>query len=182
MDNGIIGEIRAFAGDFAPQNWLICDGCLQAIQNFGPLYSLIGTTYGGDGATTFALPDLRGRLAIGQGPGPNLTPRTLGAYGGAEAVTLAGNEMPPHAHAVKVSTAATGSVNNPSAATYLGTVIAASGSAKMYVPQATPNTKIVNMDDSTIQPSGGSYPHSNVMPCLAINYIICIYGIYPQQP
>jgi microcystin-dependent protein len=179
--NGIIGEIRAFAGDFAPVDWLICDGCLQAIRNFEPLFSLIGVTYGGDGVNTFALPDLRGRLIIGQGGGPNLTPRTLGVFGGAEAVTLTGDEMPLHTHAVKVSTVATGSVNNPSQDTYLGSVVAATGSAKMYVPQTTPETKIANMDDSTIQPSGGNYPHSNVMPCLAINYIICFNGVYPQQ-
>jgi len=180
----ILGEIRAFGGNFAPQNWLICDGSLLNITDYETLFALIGTTYGGNGSSNFALPDLRGRLAVGQGQGqnPTLTTRIIGSSGGSEEVTLVPANLPIHNHAIKVSTVATGSINNPSNQTYLGSSIAASGMAKVYVPGATPNITVIQMDPRSIHSAGGNQPHENIMPCLAINYIICVNGIFPQQP
>ncbi|MEL7588570.1 MAG: tail fiber protein [Prolixibacteraceae bacterium] len=180
---GILGEIRAFAGNFAPVNWRICDGSLLPINEYNALFALIGVTYGGNGMNNFALPDLRGRLPIGQGQGPNLTQKTIGTFGGSEAVTLTEAQMPAHSHHVKVSTVTAGSVNSPSAETYMGSVTASSGTAKVYVPGATTGTTSVKLDASTIQPEGGSQSHWNVMPCVAINYIICVQGgVFPPQP
>ena len=177
----ILGEIRSFAGPYAPNGWLLCDGSLLNISEYEALYSLIGTSYGGDGRVNFALPDLRGRLATGEGTGPGLTTRTIGSFGGTEQVTLTEENLPAHNHFVKVSTAPSGSMNNPSVQTYLGTSNAESGTAKVYVPGNTTGTTQVSLDEDMIEPAGGNQPHGNIMLCIAINYIICMNGIYPTR-
>jgi len=182
--DGILGEIRAFAGTYAPQNWMLCNGSVLSINSYQTLYSLIGTYYGGDGVNTFAIPDLRGRLATGQGQGPALTNRVIGSFGGAEQEQLALTEMPGHNHIMNVCTdAANLSVNQPTATTFLGSVGAASGTGLTYVPAVTPKITKTALNGATIQPFGGNAPHKNVMPCVAINYIICVAGgVFPQRP
>ncbi len=181
--DGILGEIRAFAGTYAPQNWMFCNGNVLSIASYQTLYALLGTFYGGDGVNTFAIPDLRGRLATGQGQGPGLTNRVIGSVGGAEQEQLVPAEMPGHNHTVNVCTdAANLSVNNPTATTFLGSVGATSGAA-MYTPGATPSITKKALNNSMIQPAGGNAPHANVMPCVAINYIICVTGgVFPSRP
>jgi len=184
---GITGEIRAFAGNFAPVNWLMCDGSLQSIDAYQVLFALLGTTYGGDGATNFALPDLRGRLAIGQGQGVDkdsnlpLTPRIIGSKGGNEEVSLTEASMPAHAHTVIASTVATDSVTNPSSITYLGPTYTAAGASVGYIPSTATGFAKKSMDETTVQNTGQSEPHNNVMPILAINYIICFNGVFPSR-
>ena len=180
----ILGEIRAFGGNFAPQNWLFCDGSLLSITSYQTLFALIGSTYGGNGSSNFALPDLRGRLAVGQGQGqnPTLTQRIIGSHGGTEEVTLVPDNLPVHSHAVKVSTVTAGSIGKPASSTYLGSLNTTTGQAVGYLPGATPSIVQKTLGVSTIQNSGGNQPHENIMPCLAINYIICVNGIFPQQP
>ncbi len=184
---GIIGEIRAFAGNFAPVNWLICNGNQVPISTYDALFSLIGTTYGGDGVNNFKLPDLRGRLAIGQGQGVDkdkgkpLTNRAIGSSGGSEYVTLTEATMPAHNHFAIASTAATGSVSNPTQLTYLGPTYTSAGVSVGYIPPTATGFVKKAMDETTITSTGQNQPHNNVMPVLAINYIICYYGIYPSS-
>lgn len=166
-----IGQIKLFAGNFAPAGWADCDGSLLAISSNEALFSLIGTTYGGDGQNTFALPDLRGRVAVGIGQGPGLSNYTIGQQGGAEAVTLTQNQLPAHTHALQASTTL-GSTDSPTDAFPArspdgSNQYAASGGASMPAG-ALGNT-------------GGSQPHNNVKPYLALRYIISLYGIYPSR-
>lgn len=184
---GILGEIRAFAGNFAPVNWLICNGSQQPIDRYQALFALLGTTYGGDGVASFALPDLRGRLAIGQGQGMDkgsnlpLTPRFIGSTGGNEEVSLTEATMPSHSHSVIASTVATDSVTNPSSTTYLGPTYTAAGASVGYVPSTATGFTKKTLDETTVQNTGMSVPHNNVMPILAINYIICFNGVFPSR-
>ena len=172
MSNPYIGEIRLFAGSFAPDGWALCQGQLVAIAENDALFSLIGTTYGGDGEQTFGLPDLRGRVPIHQGSGPGLSQRFIGERAGAETVTLSAAQLPAHSHAL-VATAAPASATAGPAAGVLATA-----SVKLY-GTGTPSTALAN---AAIAPaSGGNQPHENMAPFLAVNYIIALYGIYPQQ-
>lgn len=180
---GILGEIRAFAGNYAPPDWQICDGSMLAINGFEALYSLLGTRYGGDGISNFALPDLRGRLAVGQGQGPGLTPRPIASYGGSEQSTLSVSTMPAHSHSIIASTVTTGSVTSPSSSTYLGSLVAAEGPAAGYLTGTSAGVTQRQMDETTVQNTGEGLPHNNLMPCLAISYIMCVSGgIYPPRP
>ncbi len=155
----IMGAISLFAGNFAPRGWLYCHGQLLPIQQYSALFSILGTTYGGDGQTTFALPDLRGRAPIGVGHGPGLTDRTLGEQGGTENVTLTVNQIPAHTHGV-ANTVVRGSGSQINGAANGGT-----GSG------ATQTTGV-----------GGSQPHDNMPPYLGINFVIAVEGIYPSRP
>lgn len=178
MSDPYIAEIRMFAGTFAPLNWAFCDGRLVSISEYDALFALIGTTYGGDGQNNFALPDLRGRLPVGQGTGPGLTPRTIGDQFGTDTVTLGEQQMPSHSHQFSAITAA---ATSPSPE---GTLFAdTSGDTlgdKPYVP-APDSPKLKNMSAKTAAVAGDSQPHDNIMPSVAINYIICLYGIYPPR-
>jgi len=168
-----IGEIRLFGFNFAPNGWALCQGQLMAIAQNTALFSLLGTQFGGDGRTTFGLPDLRGRVPLGQGQGPGLTPRTEGELGGEENHTLIINEMPAHNHQVNASQS--GSTTNPS------------GSVPSNDSRGTPVTIYAGSSDGTkmnagmIQPSGGSGPHNNMQPYLCINYCIALQGIFPSR-
>lgn len=177
--DAFIGEIRAFSGSYAPEGWHICDGTQLTIQGNEMLFSLIGTTFGGDGRTKFGLPDLRGRMAISQGTGTGLTARTLAQSGGFETVQLATPNMPVHNHLVKVDTA-DGSVPAPSASTFLGKMISPEATVLGYLPGSTTAPKSIQLDPSTIGNTGGDIPHNNIMPSMAITYIICTtQGTYP---
>lgn len=172
MSDCYIGEIRMFGGNFAPVGWAFCDGSLLSIAQYDALYSLIGTTYGGDGQSTFALPDLRGRFPIHQGQGGGLSPRVLGEMAGTESVTLQTSQMPAHNHTPVANTAA-GNSNDPN-----GMYWASSASVQQYLPGDQANT---NMNTGAIGSAGGSQPHDNMQPHLVINFIISLEGIYPSQ-
>jgi microcystin-dependent protein len=170
MSDPFIGEIRMFAGDFAPRGWALCDGQLLAISQNDTLFSLLGTTYGGDGRTTFALPDLRGRLPVHMGSGPG---RRIGSKYGSESTTLAPSNVPAHTHQALVSTAA-GTQANPGDG-----FLAASPSVQIYRPEEGTGA----MDARTVAASGNATPapRPNIMPFLCVNFIIALIGVYPSR-
>lgn len=176
MSNPYLGEIRPFAGNFAPRSWSFCNGALLSIAQNNALFALLGTTYGGDGITTFALPDLRGRVALSQGQGPGLTNRVLGEESGVETVTITNATMPSHMHGV-IATATAAEAVPPT-----GMVPAApANNALFYLPPNVGTQQDAPLAADTCQLSGGSQPHENIMPILAINYIIALEGIFPSQ-
>ncbi|HXT14444.1 MAG TPA: tail fiber protein [Gemmatimonadaceae bacterium] len=169
-----LGEIRLFAGTFAPLGWNFCDGTLVAISTNDALYALIGTAFGGDGQTTFALPDLRGRVPIHQGRGQGgLSPYVIGQTGGTEQVTLTAQNIPAHTHTLAASKD-TGTTPDPT-----GILIAkAPDDCKIFIERGA-NTAY---NQQHISPSnGGGQPHDNRQPLVAINYIIAMAGIFPSQ-
>lgn len=173
MGSPFIGEIRMFAGNFAPTGWAFCDGSLLAIsEENNALFALIGTTYGGDGKTTFQLPDLQGRIPIHQGSSGQGGSHGIGESAGSEAVTLTVNETPAHVHPIISNSAATG--GEP-----LNTFIGAPATAKIYGPNAAINPTA--MSPSAMPSRGGSQPHENLMPYLCVTFIISLSGIFPSQ-
>jgi microcystin-dependent protein len=173
MTQCYIGEIRPFAGNFAPLGWAFCDGSLQAISNYPALFNLIGTTYGGDGQTTFGLPDLRGRAVIHQGQGTGLSQYVMGERLGTESVTVSTTQMANHTHSFGATTTAGNS------ATPGPTVILASSPTghPIYDGAASP----IALSGQAVTMAGGSLPHENRQPYQAITYIIALEGIYPSQ-
>ncbi len=167
MAQPYVGEVRIFAGNFAPAGWMFCEGQLLAISEYETLYILIGTTYGGDGQSTFALPDLRGRLPMHFGNG-----FTLAETGGVEEITLTTSQIPSHSHSFQAST---GTATNISPA---NGVLAASTSVQMYLNQTDLR---VNANGASISYVGGSQPHTNMQPYLCVNFIISLFGIFPTQ-
>jgi microcystin-dependent protein len=172
MSDPFLGEIRLLPYDFAPLGWALCDGSVLSIAQNTALFSLLGTTYGGDGRTTFALPDLRGRVAVSSGQGPGLSDHLLGQVGGDETVTLATDELPAHSHAVAAHRTR-GSHASPN-----GRVPGHSSSGTVYA-DASDGTQ---MSAHTIAATGGGQPHDNLQPYLALNYCIATEGIYPSRP
>lgn len=171
MSEPFVGEIRMFAGNFAPRGWAFCDGQLLAVSQNDALFSLLGTIYGGDGRTTFGLPDMRGRIPIHAGHGPGLSERRLGAKAGAENVTLTVNQLPSHTHPARASTAV-GVEADPG-----GNVTAASTAVNLYFSETADS----NMRSDAITQSGGSRSHTNLQPFLCIHFIIALVGIYPSR-
>lgn len=203
--DGTIGEVKIFAGNFAPRNWAYCEGQLLSISQYTSLFSLISTYYGGDGRTNFKLPDLRGRVPVGVGAGPGLNPIALGQMWGQQYHTLSIYEMPQHTHTAQATTSgasiggtatAVMKVNNAESSEttpsgmYLGT-----SSAELYIEEATANTLAANaitVDTSgltvdvsglsvAVNPAGGSQAFSIMQPYLGMHWIICLDGIYPQR-
>jgi microcystin-dependent protein len=173
MSEPFIGEIRMFSGNFAPRGWALCNGQLLAIAQNTALFSILGTTYGGDGRTTFALPDLRGRAPLNWGQGPGLSPRSIGEQGGSETVTLISSQMPAHTHTANASTL-NGDVETPS-----GTTWGADTSATVLLYNSNPpNT---TMNPASIGIAGGNQPHQNMQPFLCVSLIIALEGIYPPR-
>ena len=170
-----VGDIRLFAGTFAPRGWLLCNDALLSISEYEMLFTLIGTTYGGDGQNTFAVPDLRGRVPVGQGAGPGLTPRVMGQVYGSENVTLLTNQMPQHAHTLNATAAAATSAQP------IGSLFAQAGADKVYGPPPATDPQPQAMSGNAVSPAGGSQPHTNIMPSMAINYIMAFEGIYPSH-
>jgi len=165
-----VGEIRMFAGNFAPVGWAFCDGQLLAISQNDALFSLLGTIYGGDGQSTFGLPDLRGRVPIHMGTGPGLSPRVIGSKGGSENVTLTTAQLPGHTHVFSASNAA-GSQSDPT-----GAVLAASPSVDLYIEEAP----FAALNTASMTNAGSSQPHTNLQPFQCVNFIIALFGIYPS--
>lgn len=173
MSEPFIGEIRMFAGNFAPRGWALCDGQLLAISQNDALFALFGTFYGGDGRTTFGLPDERGRLAIHEGTGPGLPNHPLGQKGGAEDVILNANQLPVHTHQpLKASS------DNAAQTSAAGNLL---GNATNFDPYRAA-APAVSMAATAITDVGGGQQHTNVQPFLCINCIVALFGIFPSRP
>ena len=176
-----LGEIKMFGGNFEPAGWHFCDGSLLSISDNSALFQLIGTTYGGDGQNNFALPDLRSRIPIHQGTGPDGFFHSIGEVEGVEAVTLTSQQMPSHSHHLLASTSPS-TIDSPAgpAGSNGGPAVAADTTAtgvRMY----TDPTIATTMDGHAISVVGGSQPHENRMPCLAVTFIIALEGAFPVQ-
>ncbi len=174
---GTMATITMFAGDFAPKNWALCMGQLVGINQNQALFSLLGTTFGGDGRTTFALPDFRGRSAVGTGQGNGLTNRALGAVTGSETVTLTCNNLPPHTHTGTITAASTSSPGNTDEPP---TMIYGAGGTNHFAAGAQAQGSLGGVT-ATIAPAGASQPVNIQQPYLALNIIICQYGIFPSR-
>ena len=175
MSEPFIAEIRIFAGNFAPRGWAFCDGQLLPISQNTALFSLIGTTYGGDGRTTTALPDLMGRAPMHPGRGPGLTSRRLGQRGGVEMVTLTEAQMPNHTHTLRAANIPIGSVQAPTNQRAYNR----SSGGNAYNTETTSN--LVDMNSAGLPNTGGSQAHNNLQPFLTMNFIIALVGLYPSR-
>lgn len=173
MSDPFIGEIRLFGFNFAPRGWAQCNGQLLPIAQNTALFAILGTTYGGDGRTTFALPDLQGRTPMHAGQGPGLSERYLGEQGGEQAVTLLNSEIPPHTHAASASTtvADQGTPGGNIWATGAG------GRGQNFYAAGTD----VAMNGQALGASGGNQPHNNMPPYQTLNFCICLYGVFPPR-
>ncbi|CAG9186460.1 phage tail protein [Cupriavidus pampae] len=179
MAEPFLGELRLFAANYAPMGWALCDGSVMSIAQNEALFMLVGTTYGGDGITTFKLPDLRGRLPIGQGQGQNpvLTNRIMGQPIGTDTVTITPQQLPVHSHALYATTQ-TAASPTPAA----GQMLATTPSAAPFYDNGQPvEASIGALAPVTIGRAGGSLPHENRMPTVSLNYIIATVGIFPSQ-
>lgn len=168
MSESYLGEIRMFAGNFAPQGWALCNGQLLSIAENDALFALLGTTYGGDGQTTFGLPDLQGRVAVHPS-----TDYIRGSKGGTETVTLISNQLPVHTHTANANV-------NPGQGDVPANSIWAQSASDNY--STGEGQTAVNMNAQLISPVGGGQPHENMMPTTAISFIISLYGYFPPQP
>lgn len=170
MSEAFIGEIRMFAGNFAPRSWALCDGQLLLVSQNNDLFSLFGTTYGGDGRTTFGLPEMRGRVPIHEGTGPGLSNRRLGVKSGSETATVSANQLPSHTHSWAASgdLAEDGSPETHTTATLTGSNLYGSGSPIPMSSQGTSST-------------GDGQSHANLMPSLCVNFIVSLTGTYPSR-
>jgi microcystin-dependent protein len=176
MSDAFLAEIRIFAGNFAPSGWALCNGQLLPISQNTALFALLGTTYGGDGRVTFALPDLQQRVPMQQGQGPDLTLRELGETGGSPTVTLGSGEMPTHSHTAQVGSTP-GNSTSPTGAVWAQAAYGRQGEPIYSTLQ--PN---VTMNASAVGPAGGGLPHNNMPPYLCLTFIIALQGIFPQRP
>lgn len=167
-----IGEVKLFAGNFAPRGWMFCDGQLLPIAQNSALFSILGTTYGGDGRTTFALPDLRGRVPLGPRRGAGLSDYREGQKGGVEHVTLTTSQMPNHSHGVR-AVSSTGNDASPQ-----NNVLANTAGLDREYSNTNPD---IQMSSNMIESTGGGQSHENRQPYLAINYIIAVQGIFPSR-
>jgi microcystin-dependent protein len=166
-----VAEIRMFCGNFAPSGWALCNGQLLPISQNTALFSILGTTYGGDGRTNFALPNLQGMSPMGQGDGAGLTPATLGQAGGAATVTLTTSQIPAHTHRA-LGVAHAGSSPSPSGDTW------AKEGHELYTSAASAQT---SMDAGALASQGGGQPHNNLPPYLVVTFIIALQGIFPPR-
>ena len=170
MSDPFVGEIRMFAGNFAPRGWALCDGQLLAISTNNALFSLFGTIYGGDGRTTFGLPDMRGRVPLHHGSGPGLSPRSIGQKSGAESETLASTQLPSHTHPLQGSTDPA-TIPDPSGNVFARTSGDAYGS----------DFSASNMNGAAVGNRGGNQSHTNLMPFQVVNFIVALVGVYPSR-
>ena len=175
MSDQFVGEIRSVSYNFAPVGWALCDGQFLSIAQNTALFSLLGTTYGGDGKSVFALPDLRGACPVQSGQGPGLSYIDLGETGGAAAVTLLTQQMAAHTHGIGAVDAA-GTQNTPAAA-----ALAEARTGRVTELQYGPGTTAVPMSPRMLAQAGGSQPHNNMPPFLVVNFIIALQGIYPPR-
>lgn len=173
MADPFLGEIRMFGGNFPPVGWAFCNGAVQDISQNAALFQLIGTTYGGDGQTTFNLPDLQGRAPMHMGQGPGITQTyVIGQKLGVESVTLTAQQIPAHNHSMQASTDAANQITGKDG------VLAATSQLNVYFATTTPDQ---TLNAGSVQAAGGSQPHENMMPFLCISFIIAVNGIFPTQ-
>lgn len=168
-----VAEIRIFPFNFAPTGWAFCDGQLLPISQNTALFSLLGTFYGGDGKSTFALPNLQGKAPLQAGQGQSLSDYTIGQEGGTDSVTLLQHEIPAHTHQVYANAADPGDTSVPSP----DATFAASSGGALYQPGFT-----TAMAPQTLQLAGGTFPHNNMQPSLVLNFCIALQGVFPQRP
>ncbi|WP_020680922.1 phage tail protein [Marinobacterium rhizophilum] len=182
-----IGEIRLVGFNFAPRGWAFCEGQLLPISQYSALFSLLGTQYGGDGRTTFALPDLRGRSAVGMGNGPGLSAIRIGETGGAESVTLNQTQMPSHSHgaaasiAIPANSSSTDTNPAPASNTVLGPASNSGRAGNLYTTQAADTTLEPFNNPVTVNPAGGNLPVQTRNPFLGMNYVIALEGLFPSR-
>ena len=175
-----IGIVKLFAGNFAPRGWAFCNGQLLSIAQNTALFSILGTTYGGDGRTTFALPNLNGRVPVGTGQSTAGSNYTLGAMAGQENVHLTQTQIPQHTHSLQAN-AGVGSVNTAENNFPAGGQVQIERGSPVYPTNSFATSGGTQMNPQAIGVAGGSQPHSNMQPFLAMNYIICMMGIYPPR-
>jgi microcystin-dependent protein len=179
---GVIGYTTLFAGNFAPKNWALCQGQIITIASNTALFSILGTTYGGNGTTTFGLPDLRGRSIVGVGQGPGLSQYSLGQVGGTETQTLTMSTMPAHVHPVAVVAANPASDEAGSLTTASGSVYARDTISGGAPYSSGPNVSMGPLSAQiTVTPVGGAQAFSILRPLLGLNYIVCMRGVYPAR-
>jgi microcystin-dependent protein len=171
MADPFVAEIRIFPFNFAPKGWAFCDGQLMPLSQNTALFSLLGTTYGGDGKSNFALPNMQGNVPMHPGQGPGLSLHDLGETGGSETVTLLESEIPPHAHAMMGATPpATSNLAN-------GFILTRSVNGSAYGAAAN----LATLDPNTLTPTGGDQPHNNMQPYLTLNFCIALQGVFPPR-
>ncbi|WEK70373.1 MAG: tail fiber protein [Candidatus Chryseobacterium colombiense] len=176
---GYIGEIRLFAGNFAPLGWAFCDGALYSIATYSATYSILGTTYGGNGQTTFAVPDLRGRIPVGTGTGAGLSNVTLGEIGGKESVTMTVLQMPAHTHSASATVSFPASIDGGGESFTSESILG--GLQGAYSSQAADTHLAPQITSSILSTVGNNTPFEIIQPVMAANYIICLEGIYPSR-
>jgi microcystin-dependent protein len=175
MSDPFVAEIRIFPFFFAPKGWAFCDGQLMPISQNTALFSLLGTTYGGDGKSTFALPNMQGNAPMQPGQGQGLSLRDLGEMSGVESITLLVSEIPVHTHGMRAS------IENATQKTLTPNItLASSVSGSLY--QDNTNSNLVQMAFQALPPAGGGLPHNNMQPYLTLNFCIALQGIFPQRP
>jgi len=174
MADPFVAEIRIFPFNFAPKGWAWCDGQLLPISQNTALFSLLGTTYGGDGKSNFALPDLEGSAPMHPGQGPGLSLHDLGETGGTEVVTLLQSEMPAHTHTLMSVTSFAGSANDPTGNVFAKTI-------DPFNPYTTTVSPLVQMADQDLAPAGGDQPHNNMQPYLTFYFNIALQGVFPPR-
>jgi microcystin-dependent protein len=175
MADPFVAEIRIFPFTFAPKGWAFCNGQLMPLSQNTALFSLLGVTYGGDGKSTFALPNLQGSAAMHPGQGPGLSPRQLGEVGGTETVTLLEPEMPAHSHSL-VASNEFGEDRKPG-----NEAVARSTGGPLYGPLPVAPATLTAMAPMAVVPAGGSLPHNNMMPYLTLNFCIALQGVFPPR-
>jgi microcystin-dependent protein len=180
MSQPFIGEILTFAGTFAPVNYVLCAGQLLPISQYNALYSLIGTTFGGDGLNTFAVPDLRSRVPIHMGQGNNLSSYVIGELSGMENVPLSTRQLPAHNHPVAVVTGQGGNLATPGVNAYLADEFQSVATVSTYLPYDSANQQVA-LASATITQVGESLPHDNIQPVQALLYCIAVNGIFPTR-
>jgi microcystin-dependent protein len=169
-----VAEIRIFPFNFAPKGWAFCDGQILPLSQNTALFSLLGTTYGGDGKSNFALPKMQGSAPMHPGQGPGLSLHDLGETGGSDTVSLLESEIPSHSHGVGAQTVPLSAVASPANAT-----LSRPASGNLYFDSSSPT--IVQMSDNALAPAGGDQPHNNLMPYLTLNFCIAMQGVYPPR-
>jgi len=174
MANPFVAEIRIFPFNFAPKGWAFCDGQILPLSQNTALFSLLGTTYGGDGKSNFALPNMQGNAPMHPGQGPGLSLHDLGETGGSDTVTLLESEIPSHSHSLMVEPLAA-TLPTPTPATSFGK------SAGVAAYSQTTNSGLVTMNDNVVAPAGGDQPHNNLMPYLTLNFCIALQGVFPPR-
>jgi microcystin-dependent protein len=175
MSNQFLAEVRIFPFNFAPLGWAFCDGQIMPISQNTALFSLLGTTYGGNGSTTYALPNMQGNAPMHPGQGPGLSQYVLGETGGSTNVTLQQQQMPLHGHPMNAE------ARLPAATKIPGPTMAFARTANNVTPYETSVTSNVTLAPTTIGPSGNNAPHNNMMPYLTLNFCIALQGVYPQR-